>query len=176
MSYVLTPETKEKVVLYNKERVKELSSSQAPAGKTAIVRPLQPTDYGFTNNVWKLDMSDPGTYTPNAWNTYCTFTVPDHTYIGIYAIYDLSAIPVGSGVRFIAGASTVRKYHTEGMHACGCPYMVLPTDEQVIFGPGTEVTVQVYLEALSDSVKIGFDGWVGEPIGKTINKTTNIDP
>lgn len=165
--------TQEKVLEGLKNRTLELAQAAAERiGKKGIVRDLQPTDIGLSNEYFEVDLS---AATAPGWVTYSTFTVPDNTYVGIGGIFNNTPCPIVSKVRIKAGSSYIREWEMEPWYASGTPFRVLQADEQVIFSENTEVTIEVYLKA-PGVTNLGFYGYVGEPSGKTISKVSQVDP
>ena len=64
----------------------------------------------------------------------------------------------------------------QAMHSQCEPHRVLDQSEQIIFGPGTIVNVEVYLYTAEEDVKLGFDGYVGEPAGQNLSFSPLVDP
>lgn len=157
-------------------RSKTLELAQGNADnihKTAIVRDLQATDVGYENDVFVKDLSGG---TPLAWNTLTSFTVPDNTYVSFGSVFDLSETPSVMKVRLGNASCTYRMFDLQAMHSQCEPHRVLDQSEQIIFGPGTIVNVEVYLYTAEEDVKLGFDGYVGEPAGQNLSFSPLVDP
>lgn len=167
-------DTQEKDLNFLRKRTLELAQGSAGGiHKTAVGRDMQASDIGYPNDLFVKDMS---AGTPLAWNTLTSFTVPDNTYIGFGSIFDLSDTPVVWKVKLGNASCVFRQFDLHAMHAQCEAHRVLDQTEQIIFGPGTNVDIEVYLSAASDSVKIGFDGEIGEPAGLHISYSPLIDP
>ena len=152
------------------DRGKTLVQSILPTGKTACGIPLNPTHFGLPYEEWIIDVSGGG-YTAHAWNKVYTFTVPDNKVYAVKSIFDLTAIPVATKVKFVAGCNTVLLVDLHEMHVCGCPHIHLNPymNEIKFYMEGTVVDVYVWLEAKTDELKLGFDGYVFESCCTTIS-------
>jgi len=166
-------DTKERVLDSLKSRTKELAANLlSPVGKKAIVRDLQPTDVGLETENWSITLTNSG------WVNYTTFTVPDWTYIAIGSIFycasERSTFPI-TKVRFSTGACVIREFAIQYLGALNETHRVLQSDEQVIFSSGANLTIDVYSTSNTGTVTIGFDGFVGEPAGRSISEPTLVD-
>ena len=167
-------DSQERDLNFLRSRTLELAQEQATMiHKVAIVRDLQPTDVGLTNDVWLKNL---GAGTPNAWNVFTTFTVPDNTYIGFGSFFDLTEDPVVTKVRLGNASCLFRMFEIEPMHTQCEPHRVLSQDEQIIFGPNQMVNVEVYLSAANAETRFGIDGYVGEPAGNNVSASGLVDP
>jgi hypothetical protein len=155
-------------------RVLELAQEQATIiHKGAIKRGGQPSDFNFANDVWLKNF---GAGTPNAWNVFTTFTVPDNTYIGIGGFFDLSTAPSVAKVKLGNASCVFRMFEFEPVLVKCEPEMILDQTEQIIFGPNQMVTISVYLTAADANCKFGIHSVVGEPAGNNVSYSGLVDP
>ena len=75
------------------------------------VRDLQPTDLGFSNDVWSYTYSAATTE-----ENIVRMTVGDDTFISIYAVANRSANPVTTRLTFFKGTIPLKKINIEDMY------------------------------------------------------------
>jgi hypothetical protein len=146
-------------------RVQSIASKALDIGKTVIdakelvIRPLSPRDLGLDVDEWKFSVSA-------GENTIINKQLDDKTLVVIYGVYNLSASPVTTELKFGTQAKIVEDIYIEDMYAYD--YKVALLSEPVVYQPGSTVKISAVAKAASTDEKLGFLGFVVEPSGRKI--------
>ena len=116
------------------QKLKEAIASKGKNPDDYDYLDLLPTDIGFSNDVFSHDYSAANTY-----EELTSATLPDDKFVAIFGVYNKSASPLTTKIRFWKGSIPIREYWIDKMYVEDVPKAAL--------GP-----IVVYSE--SDSLKI----------------------
>jgi len=144
--------------------VTELQKAITAKGKRPedyVIRDLQPTDLGLSTDVWSFSYASATTDT-----NLINITVPDDTFISIFAIANRSDSPLTTRLTFYKGTIPVKKINVEDMYVEEVKKKVL--DEPLVWSESDVLRIVGYAEATGTD-RLIFKGFVAEPKGKTVS-------
>jgi hypothetical protein len=154
------------------DKVRALALAKSPTGEVTV-RMGTAQDLGVANAEWLYT-----TTVQNAWDPMiAAYTIPDNTYVGIVAVFDYTPIatpPAMTTVRVQAGGSFKRLWALEDSKASAqgnLMYEAFDEDEVIILADSTVVTIDAWVNAAALPENIGFVLVIGEPKGRTIDKS-----
>lgn len=146
------------------EAVRKIEDAIKAKGKSPAdyaIRDLQPTDLGFSNDVWKYTYSAATTE-----ENIVNMTIGDDTFIAIYAVANRSTNPVTTRLTFYKGTIPLKKINVEDMYVEDVPKKVL--DEPLVWSESDILKIVGYAESASTD-RLIFKGFIAEPKGKTVS-------
>ena len=144
--------------------VKKIEDAIRAKGKSPAnyaIRDLQPTDLGFSTDVWSYTYSA-ATTEENVVN----MTVGDDKFIVIYAVANRSTSPVTTRLTFYKGTIPLKKINLEDMYIEDVPKKVL--DEPLVWAESDTLKIVGYAESASTD-RLIFKGFIAEPKGETVS-------
>ena len=126
-----------------------------------VIRPLRPRDLGVNADEWVFNVVA-------GENTIIDFTLDDKTVVVVHGIYNLSTAPTTNEVLFGTGAETLDDLYIEDMYMHDPPAVRI--DEPITYTPGSRVVIRTVNKAANSTEKLGFMGWVIEPVGRRIGR------
>jgi len=142
-------------------RLEEAIRAKGKKPADYAIRDLQPTDLGFSTDVWKYTYSAATTE-----ENIVNITVGDDTFIAIYAVANRSANPVTTRLTFYKGTIPLKKINLEDMYVEEVPKKVL--DEPLIWSESDILKIVGYAESAAED-RLIFKGFIAEPKGKTVS-------
>jgi len=154
------------------DKVRALALAKSPTGE-CTVRMGTAQDLGYANAEWVYTTTVKGGYE----NFVAAYTIPNNTYVAIVAVFDYTPVatpPAATTVMIQAGGSWKRLWTLEDSKCqtpTGLMFKALDEDEVIILADSTVVNAAMWSNAAGVAENIGFVLVVGEPKGRTIDKS-----
>lgn len=141
-------------------RLEEAIRAKGKRPTDYAIRDLQPTDLGFSTDVWSHTYSA-GTTEENI----VDMTVGDDTFIVIFAVANRSSSPLTTRLTFYKGTIPLKKINLEDMYIEEVPKKVL--DEPLVWSESDGLKIVGYAESAGTD-RLIFKGVIAEMKGKTV--------
>ena len=155
---------KEEFAAKTRDLIKKLTAPEGAAARMInsknrlVVRTLKPRDLGVDSDTWSFSINA-------GVNTIVNHELDDKTMIVILGVFDNSANPVVTELRFGSNAGYVEDVEVEQMFAFTEPVLIF--DRPIMVSPGSVIKIEAVAKD-TGTEELGFIGFVIEPEGKNI--------